>query len=118
MALAAMVALEDDDAVTLPEAGTGMNGVDDADTFVPQVPGIVVELEIVLGPDSATFQANRRYLGADDRVTGQIIGIRPFHELEAPGFRYRQDNVALCHARDLPIATIQSSDYRERYSGG
>jgi hypothetical protein len=115
---AAIITLKHDDAIALPETGPRVDLVDDADALVPEVLGIVVKLEVVCRPDTAAFQTDRCYLGADDGIAGEKPGIGSFHELEAPGFRYRQDNVALCHARDLPVETIKTNDYRERRPDG
>jgi hypothetical protein len=115
---AAIITLKHDDAIALPETGSRVDIVDDAGPFVPEVLGIVVKLEVVFGPDTAAFQADRCYLGADDGIAGEKPGIGSFHELDAPGFRYREDNVTLCHVRVLPVAIIKTNDYRERRPDG
>jgi hypothetical protein len=47
-----MIALENDYAIAFPEAGAGMNIVDNAHPFVTQMAGVVIHLEVVCRPDA------------------------------------------------------------------
>ena len=78
VALTAVIALEHDDAVAFSEARTGEDVVHHAHTFMAQVLRIVMPLEVVFRPDSASFEADRRNFGADDGITRLERWIGPF----------------------------------------
>ena len=84
-----MVALEDHDAVSLFESGSRMDIVDDANAFMTEVVGVVMKLEIMCGPDSGSFQADRGDLGPDDGISRFEPGIRTLNEFKFPRLRYR-----------------------------
>jgi hypothetical protein len=87
--LPTMVALKDHDAVSLFESGSGVDIVNDADTFMAEVVRVIVELEIMGRPDSGPFQAHWGDLGFDDRISRFESGIRTLNEFEFPRLWYR-----------------------------
>ena len=101
VALAAVVALEYDDPVALPETRTRVNVIDDSDAFVAEMVWIIVKLEVVCRPDSRTLETDGGYFRFDDRVSRLEIRIRPLDKLELAGFRNRQYDVCLGH--DTPL---------------
>jgi hypothetical protein len=97
VALAAVVALEDDDTVTLAERRARVNVLDRANALVPEVRRVVVEFEIVGRPDARTFEAYRRDLVANNGVTGGKPGIGALDQLDLSRLGNRQYYVGFAH---------------------
>ena len=74
-----------------------MDVIDDANALMPEVFRIVVELEVVLRPNSAAFETDRCNFGADHGISRQERRIRPLGQFEAARFRDGEYYVALVH---------------------
>jgi hypothetical protein len=83
----AMVPQEDDDAITNLIIGTGEYFYDSSNTFMTQVSGIVMKLEIMLCSHARSLKANRSNFIFYDGISGFNLRIRSFDQLKNAGFR-------------------------------
>lgn len=96
-----MIALKHDDPITFLEGAPGVNVVYDAYALVSEMGRIIVEFEIVCGPDPRAFEANGCYFVSYYRIASREPGIRTLHELDFARLRDSQYNIELVHTVPL-----------------
>ena len=91
-----MVPLEDDDTVAHSEVRTFQRLHNRTHTLMPQEPGAIVNLAIMIRPDAGTFQANRRDFRFDNGIARFDHRIGPINQFKAARLRNSQYCVSQC----------------------